>query len=76
MRTKSFQDIFEEAFSQSACNEKPFVLSTKQKDYFLKAGMTLDQLKQEARWAGFDVILIIDKFNGPVRERILVNELV
>lgn len=76
MRTKNFQDIFEEVFSQSVANEKPFILSTKQKKVFLEAGMTLEQLKQEARWAGFDVILIIDKFEGPVKERILINEVV
>lgn len=50
----------------------PLIFSSKQKKYFINGGMTIDQIKEEARAWGFNVILVIDNFEGPVKERIPV----
>lgn len=50
--------------------DRPLIFSSKQKKYFISGGMTIDQIKDEARAWGFSVIFIIDAFEGPIKERI------
>lgn len=49
--------------------DKPLILGTKQKKLFVD-NLSLDQVKDEARRWGFNVIYIIDKIEGPVKEKI------
>ncbi|WP_391560698.1 hypothetical protein [Robertmurraya sp.] len=50
---------------------KPFIVSTKQKEYFIK-GMGLEEFKQYVRNYGFDSILIIDNFGEPAKGEIIL----
>ena len=67
------KDLFERLTkSMESFNEpKPFILSTKQREYFVE-GMGLEGLKQYVRDYGFDRILIIDKFGGLPKEEIVL----
>ena len=51
-------------------NDKPLIMTNKQKNFFVAGGVSIDNIKDEARAWGFNVILIIDTFEGPVKERI------